>query len=396
MTDPNVPPPERPEVVHHTTINNPPERRGGGGSWIAFLVGGLVVVVAIIAVVIFANGGASVPTPDSTDVNVDIDLPRPNLPDAPKMPDLPSPPPIEPPSVPDPAPAPAPAQPTTDTPAPPKPDPGLIRLQILLDRSTFSPGIVDGLAGENTRQAIVAYRQANDLGDSDAADAALLQHLTAADTGPVTRVHTLTAEDVAGPFSPASSDLEQMAANGTHFTTVKEKLAERFHMTEGLLDALNPGVALRAGQRILVPAVSDAPIGEVARIVIDKTERSARAFDASGKLLAFYPATIGSTERPAPTGTLRVVGIAPAPNYTYDPDRVSYDRGDKTVVVPAGPNNPVGSVWIGLNRQSYGIHGTPDPSKIAKTASNGCIRMTNWDAEQLAASVKAGVEVEFT
>lgn len=293
------------------------------------------------------------------------------------------------------APLPAPEQPDTGTPAPPQADPGLIRLQILLDRSTFSPGIVDGLAGENTRQAIVAYRQANDLGESDAPDAALLQHLAAADTAPVTRVHTLTAADVAGPFSPVSSDLEQMASNGTQFATVKEKLAERFHMTEGLMDALNPGVALQAGQRILIPAVSDAPIGEVARIVIDKTERSARAFDASGKLLAFYPATIGSTERPAPTGTLRVVGIAPEPNYTYDPDRVSYDRGDKTVVVPAGPNNPVGSVWIGLNRQSYGIHGTPDPSKIAKTASNGCIRMTNWDAEQLAASVKAGVEVEF-
>ena len=293
------------------------------------------------------------------------------------------------------APAPAPAQPTTGTTAPQQADPGLIRLQILLDRSTFSPGIVDGLAGENTRQAIAAYRQANDLGEGDAADAALLQHLAAADTGPVTRVHTLTAADIAGPFSPASSDLEQMARNGTHYVTVKEKLAERFHMTEGLLDALNPGVALQAGQRILVPAISDAPIGEVARIVIDQTERSARAFDASGKLLAFYPATIGSTERPAPTGTLRVVGIAPAPNYTYNPDRVSYDRGDKTIVVPAGPNNPVGSVWIGLNRQSYGIHGTPDPSKIAKTASNGCIRMTHWDAEQLAASVKAGVEVEF-
>jgi lipoprotein-anchoring transpeptidase ErfK/SrfK len=293
------------------------------------------------------------------------------------------------------APEATPAQPTNGTPTPPQADPGLIRLQILLDRSTFSPGIVDGLAGENTRQAIVAYRKANDLGENDAPDAELLQHLAAADTGPVTRVHTLTAEDVAGPFSAPSSNLEQMVDNGTLFTTVKEKLAERFHMTEGLLDALNPGVALQAGQRILVPAISDTPIGEVARIVIDKTERSARAFDASGKLLAFYPATIGSTERPAPTGTLRVVGIAPEPNYTYDPDRVSYDRGDKTIVVPAGPNNPVGSVWIGLNRQSYGIHGTPDPSKIAKTASNGCIRMTNWDAEQLAASVKAGVEVEF-
>ena len=293
------------------------------------------------------------------------------------------------------APTPAPAQPTTGTQPPARPDPGLIRLQILLDRSAFSPGIIDGLAGENTRQAIVAYRQAHDLGDGDAPDADLLEHLAAADTGPVTRVHTLTTEDVAGPFSAPATELEVMARNGTHYATAKEKLAERFHMTEGLLDALNPGVALQAGQRILVPAVSDAPIGEVARIVIDKTERSARAFDASGRLLAFYPATIGSTERPAPSGTLRVVGVAPAPNYTYDPDRVSYDRGDKRVVVPAGPNNPVGSVWIGLNRQSYGIHGTPDPSRIAKTASNGCIRMTNWDAEQLAASVKAGVEVEF-
>ena len=95
------------------------------------------------------------------------------------------------------------------------------------------------------------------------------------------------------------------------------------------------------------------------------------------------------------TGTLRVVGIAPAPNYTYDPDRVSYDRGDKTVVVPAGPNNPVGSVWIDLSRDTYGIHGTPDPSKVGKTFSNGCVRLTNWDAWQLAAAVKPGVEVRF-
>ena len=146
---------------------------------------------------------------------------------------------------------------------------------------------------------------------------------------------------------------------------------------------------------IVVPAVRDGPLGEVARVVVDKTERSARAFDASGRLLAFYPATIGSTERPAPTGTLRVVGVANEPDYTYDPARLSYDRGDEKIVVPAGPNNPVGSVWIELSRDSYGIHGSPDPSKIAKTASNGCIRLTNWDAEQLAASVKPGVEVRF-
>lgn len=274
-------------------------------------------------------------------------------------------------------------------------DPGLVRVQILLDRSPFSPGIIDGFWGDNTRQAIAAYRKANNLGEGDAADEALLRHLAAADTGRVMTQYTLTEADVAGPFAPASTDLETLARSGAGYTSALERLAERFHISEGLLGALNPGVDLRAGQTLTVPLLGSPAVGEVARIVVDKTERSARAFDASGKLLAFYPATIGSSERPAPTGTLRVEGVAPEPDYTYDPARLSYDRGDRKIVVPAGPNNPVGSVWIELSRDSYGIHGTPDPSKIAKTASNGCIRMTNWDAEQLAAGVKPGVVVEF-
>ncbi|MBI2262095.1 MAG: L,D-transpeptidase family protein [Caulobacterales bacterium] len=295
-------------------------------------------------------------------------------------------------------PAPPPATPPAEGQAPAAyaPDPGLVRLQILLDRSPFSPGVIDGLAGDNTRQAIAAWRKAAGLGEGDAADAALVERLAAADTARVMTTYVLTGADVAGPFSPAPGDLAAQAARGVHYSSARERLAERFHVTEALLQALNPGVDFRrAGQTLVVPAVADRPLGEVARIVVDKTERSARAFDASGRLLAFYPATIGSSERPAPSGTLRVVGVANEPDYTYDPAKLSYDRGDRKVVVPAGPNNPVGSVWIELSRDSYGIHGTPDPSKIAKTASNGCIRMTNWDAEQLAAAVKPGVEVRF-
>ncbi|NJC42759.1 lipoprotein-anchoring transpeptidase ErfK/SrfK [Brevundimonas alba] len=277
------------------------------------------------------------------------------------------------------------------------PDPGLVRLQILLDRSPFSPGVIDGLAGENTRQAIAAWRKANNLGEGDSADAALLQRLAATDASPVMTIYTLTAADLAGPFSPPpGEDLAAQAAAGTHYSSARERLAERFHVTEALLQGLNPGVDFRrAGQTLVVPAIADRPLGEVARIVVDKTERSARAFDASGRLLAFYPATIGSTERPAPSGNLRVLGVAPEPDYTYDPAKLSYGPGDRKFVIPAGPNNPVGSVWIDLSRDSYGIHGTPDPSKIAKTASHGCVRLTNWDAEQLAASVKPGVEVRF-
>ncbi|MEJ6790983.1 L,D-transpeptidase [Brevundimonas sp. BR2-1] len=294
--------------------------------------------------------------------------------------------------------APAPATAETGAPAPATPpDAGLVRLQILLDRTPFSPGMIDGLAGDNTRQAIAAYRKANNLGSGDAADAALLQHLAAADTARVMTQYVTTAEDVAGPFSPpAAGELADIARTGTNFTSARERLAERFHITEALLQGLNPGVDFRrAGQTIVVPAVTDTPLAGVARIVVDKTERSARAYDAAGKLLAFYPATIGSRERPAPSGTVTVTGVAPEPDYTYDPERVSYDRGDRKVVLPAGPNNPVGTVWIDLSRDTYGIHGSPDPSKIGKTASNGCVRLTNWDAEQLAAGVKPGVVVRF-
>lgn len=298
--------------------------------------------------------------------------------------------------------SPATAAPTDTAPgqaAPPEtPRPEIIRAQILLDRARFSPGIVDGFGGDNTRQAVAAFEEANDLPVDGALDALVFARLTQ-QTQPVLVDYVIAPADVAGPFgSPPPPSLEAMARLETlAYASPAEALAEKFHVTEALLTALNPGVDFgRAGQTIVVPAVSNQPLPQVARIVVDKAESSLRAFDSEGRLLAFYPATIGSPERPAPSGRLTVLGVAPEPNYTYDPERVSYDRGDRKLVIPAGPNNPVGSVWIDLSRDTYGIHGTPDPSKIAKTQSNGCVRLTNWSAEQLAASVRPGVEVVFT
>jgi len=282
---------------------------------------------------------------------------------------------------------------------PPAPDPAIARAQILLDRANFSPGVIDGLGGDNTRQAIAAFEKAANLPEDGVLDAEVFQRLTAGDAGKVMADYTITAADLAGPFiGQVPSDLQAMSKLTTvGYATPLEALAEKFHMTEGLLRALNPGVDFgKAGQTIIVAAVAQTDLaGDVARIVVDKTERSVRAYDADNKLLAFYPATIGSSARPAPSGDLTVVGVAPEPNYTYDPDRVSYDRGDRKVIVPAGPNNPVGSVWIDLSRDTYGIHGTPDPSKVGKTFSSGCVRLTNWDAEQLASRVKPGVRVVF-
>jgi lipoprotein-anchoring transpeptidase ErfK/SrfK len=281
-----------------------------------------------------------------------------------------------------------------------RPDPAMVRVQILLDRSRFSPGIVDGLGGENTRQAIAAFEAANDMEVDGELDAAVFERLTSGDTARVLSDYTITEADIAGPFiGTVPDDLADMAGLETvGYTDPLEALAEKFHMSEALLEALNPDVDFgRAGQTIVVASTGQPALdGKVARIVIDKAESSLRAFDADGKLLAFYPATIGSGEMPSPSGTHTVRAIAPRPNYTYDPSRVSYGEGGSKVIVPPGPNNPVGSVWIDLSKDTYGIHGTPEPAKIGKTASSGCVRLTNWDVEQLADAVEQGVTVEFT
>ena len=296
------------------------------------------------------------------------------------------------------APAPPPAEGVEAEPA--EPDPAVVRAQILLDRAHFSPGVIDGLGGDNTRQAIAAYEEAQKLPVDGVLDAEVFKRLTAGSREPVLMDYAITEADLAGPFiGKVPDDLEALAALKTAgYATPLEALAERFHMTEALLFMLNPGADFtNAGERIVVSAVSsDALAADVARSVIDKDERSLRAYGADDALLAFYPATIGSSERPAPSGSTEVRVVAPRPNYTYDPDRVSYDRGDQKLVVPPGPNNPVGAVWIDLERDTYGIHGTPDPSKVGKTFSNGCVRLTNWDALELSKRVKPGVRVEFT
>ena len=135
---------------------------------------------------------------------------------------------------------------------------------------------------------------------------------------------------------------------------------------------------------------------KVGKIEVDKTRKSVRVLAPDGKLIAFYPASIGSEEKPAPSGTLKVVRVAQGPTYTYDPAfKFKGVKADGKLHIAAGPNNPVGSVWIALNQKTYGIHGTSEPSKVGKVDSHGCVRMTNWDALALAAMVRKGTVVVF-
>jgi lipoprotein-anchoring transpeptidase ErfK/SrfK len=167
-------------------------------------------------------------------------------------------------------------------------------------------------------------------------------------------------------------------------------------MDVDLLKTLNPNATWAAGEEIAVTAWGPNKQGKVAKLVADKSDRQLRGYDAEGKLLVAYPATIGSTDNPSPTGTHIIDAIAPMPNYTYNPE-VNFQQGDNTskLIIPPGPNGPVGAMWIDLTDPTFGIHGTPEPSKIDKTNSHGCVRLTNWDAEELATLVDKGVPVDF-
>jgi lipoprotein-anchoring transpeptidase ErfK/SrfK len=281
-----------------------------------------------------------------------------------------------------------------------KVQPATVKMQILLDRNGFSPGEIDGQFGENAQKALAAFAETNSLPSTKGLTREIWERLTATSKEPAIVEYKISDKDVKGPFlKDLPAKMENMKElKALSYTGAREGLAEKFHVSEDLLSALNPGETFdKPGKTIFVANVLTRPdLPAVARVEVDKARQTVKAFDHANKLVAFVPASVGSTERPTPSGTLKVVSTDENPTYRYNPD---YDfagvKSKKAFLIRPGPNNPVGSYWIGLSAEGYGLHGTAHPDRVGKSASHGCVRMTNWDARYLGDHLKRGTPVEF-
>jgi lipoprotein-anchoring transpeptidase ErfK/SrfK len=283
----------------------------------------------------------------------------------------------------------------------------VLSAQVMLDAAGFSPGEIDGRSGANFARALAAFQQSRGLNPSGRMDDATAKRLAQEFEGqPTVVTYTVTEADVAGPFQPnIPADLvEQSKLPSLDYRNALEALAEKFHASPALLQSLNPGqTPIQAGQAITVPNVMPSQASTAAdarrtgvRIVVTKKTSALTVEDADGRVLFFAPVTTGSQHDPLPIGKWKVTGVQQLPVFHYNPD-LFWDASPahSKAKIPAGPNNPVGVAWIDLSKPHYGIHGTPEPSKVGHVQSHGCVRMTNWDVMRVLEWAKPGMLVVF-
>lgn len=275
----------------------------------------------------------------------------------------------------------------------------ILAAQIALNRAGISSGSIDGVLGSQTSTALRAFQQERGILASGLLDAATKEALGIRDS--LLTTYAITAEDLTVLRPLGKTWLAKSQQDILGFENLLELVAERSHTHPKLLQQLNPTVewnTLLAGDRVNVPAAPlPAARAKVARIRISLSSKTLQAFDANDKLLAHFPVSIGRIAEKRPVGELRVANLAPNPNYTFDPaifpESPEARRLDHKLVLPPGPNSPVGTAWIGLDRPGFGIHGTPNPEQVGRTESHGCFRLANWNAEYLARLVWVGLPI---
>lgn len=271
----------------------------------------------------------------------------------------------------------------------------ILDAQIRLARAHFSPGEIDGRPGDNYSRALRGFQQARSLSVTGELDPTTLAAL-AQDNAPLMKPYTITEEDAAGPYlEKIPEDMaEQAKLPSLGYTSLEEALAERFHISPGLLHRLNPAAKLVAGETIQVPDTGAPAEGIKAAKLVIRTDGTLTVFDKEDKIVAVYPCSSGSEHDPLPIGTWKVTGIAKNPPFFYNPELFWDAKPEHTKAkIAPGPNNPVGPMWIDLSKEHYGIHGTPVPGGVGHTQSHGCIRLTNWDVQELAGMVTRGTPV---
>ena len=282
----------------------------------------------------------------------------------------------------------------------------LLGFQVLLDRQGFSPGQIDGKPGANFSHALAALQAANKLPANGRPDCDTWKALGGDSAEPTVTSYTVTDADVKGPFDKIPPKLaDQSKLDELGYQSATEAIAERFHASPALLAQLNRGVRITSGKSIKVPGVTPfdpntKPVRDAAAagvtIEVSKAESALRATRADGTLVFFAPVSSGSIHDPLPPGNWKVTGVGWHPVFHYNPDLFWDAKStDEKATIKAGPNNPVGVVWIALNLEHYGLHGTPEPGNVGHTQSHGCVRMTNWDAARVAALVEPGTAVTF-
>ena len=269
-----------------------------------------------------------------------------------------------------------------------------VKMQALLDWNHASPGPIDGGWGMNSTKAVANFQTMKGLPSTGKMNAATWNALTQNidPNQPVLVEYTLTKDDVNTNFvQTPSGSAAKSKMKGLYYQNIKEMLGERFHMDVRYLEKLNKGKSFTEGETITVINVGTPLKAKINRVVADKASKTLYAYNGD-KLVATYPTTVGSTATPSPTGTFKIVNKVKMPWY-----KSTVKSGDKKEVfmLPPGPNNPVGVVWMGLSKPSYGIHGSPVPEGISRQASAGCVRLTNWDVLEVYANIENGASVEL-